>query len=80
MIAELKSYRGVSCFRCGEPFPVSAKVMSLQDEIELGGVNVPHAFVARCHRCESETVYTIGEVLRFEGEPTRRNLKRARAA
>ena len=80
MIAELKSYCGVSCFRCGEPIPASAKVMSLQGQIERGEANVPHAFAARCIRCESETVYTIGEVMRFEGEPAKRNLRRAQAA
>ena len=37
-------------------------------------------FAARCKRCESETVYTIGDVMRFDGEPAKRNLKSARAA
>ena len=79
MIVELKSYRGVSCFRCGEPIPVSAKVMSLQREIERGEANGPYAFAARCKICESESVYRISDVLTFEGEPSTRRRK-ARAA
>jgi hypothetical protein len=38
-------------------FPFLQKWMSLREEIERGEVNVPHAFAARCKRCESETVY-----------------------
>ena len=52
-----KSYRGVSCVRCREPIPVSAKVVSLQDEIAQGENNVPQTFSARCYLCEQESVY-----------------------
>jgi len=46
MILEQKSYRGVSCHRCGQPLPLSAKVVSLQDEIAQGKSNVPPTFSA----------------------------------
>jgi hypothetical protein len=79
MIAELRSYRGVSCVRCGEPIPVSAKVVSLEDEIAQGETNVLHAFVARCQICVSESVYEVADIQRFDGEPPRRRSRTARA-
>jgi len=80
MIAQQTSYRGVSCVRCGEPIPVSAKVVSLQDEIAQGEENVPHAFVARCHMCGHESVYEIKDLRRFGGEPPKRMWSRTRTA
>ena len=73
------SYRGVSCLRCGEPIPVSAKIVSLQDEIESKQADGPRAFVARCRFCESENVYPIGALKTFDGEPRERAF-RARTA
>jgi hypothetical protein len=62
MVAELtKRYRGVPCFRCGEPISVSAKVASLRSEIESRDTNAPHAFTVRCRLRAYETVYTIAE-------------------
>jgi hypothetical protein len=82
MIAESKSYLGVPCLRCGERIVVSAKVVSIQAEIENGELNAPHAFVARCRMCEYESVYQIKDVQTFDGEPSRprRRMVRARAA
>jgi hypothetical protein len=74
-----KSYRGVSCLRCGEPIPVSAKIVSPQDQIESSQTDAPGAFVARCRVCESENVYLIGALKTFGGEPRKRAF-RARMA
>jgi hypothetical protein len=74
MIAELtKSYRGVLCTRCGEPIAVPAKIVSLQDEQQYRETDVPHGFSLRCKLCESEGVYAMKDVQRFEGEPRWQN-------
>lgn len=76
MIAELKkSYRGVSCIRCGEPIPVSAKVVSLQDELDNADPNESHTFIARCGLCESESVYSRRDLKRFDGDPKKQARK-----
>ena len=81
MIAQLtKGYAGVTCLRCGEPIPVSAQVIRLQEEIELKETNVPHTFVARCKLGEYEDVYLSSAVKTFDGEPRKRIRQRARAA
>lgn len=76
MIAELtKSYPGVSCIRCREPIPVSAKVASLQDEPKYKETNTIRTFVVRCKFCEHENIYSVADLQTFEGEPRDRTLK-----
>jgi hypothetical protein len=71
-------YRGVSCSRCREPIPVSARVIGLQHEVG--------AFTLRCKVCMGESVYAVTEIQDFEGEPRSRrsasyqNSLRSRAA
>jgi hypothetical protein len=69
--SEPVSYSGVSCVWCGEPIPVSAKIISLQGQIARGETGVPYAFVARCKMCEYESMYEIRNVQRFDGQPRR---------
>jgi hypothetical protein len=76
MIAELaKTYRGVSCVRCREPIPVSAKVASLEDELEYKETNTIRTFAVRCRLCEQENIYSVADLEIFEGAPRDRILK-----
>ena len=79
MTAELKSFHAVLCNRCKEPIPVSAKIISLRDEVQHDDSDAPNGFTARCRFCEHEGVYAIKDVKRLDGEPPKRIL-RARAA
>jgi hypothetical protein len=79
VIVELDSFPGVSCLRCGNAIPVSARIVEIQDDIARGRTGVPYAFRVRCRICEYETIYEIRNVRRFDGEPRKRT-PRKRAA
>ena len=66
-------YRGVSCFRCGTPIPVAAKVHNLQDEVNDKETNAALSFSLRCRACEEESVYVVAAIQEFEGEPRTRH-------
>jgi predicted nucleic-acid-binding Zn-ribbon protein len=72
MTGELRSYFGVSCARCGAPTLVSAKAVSLQDEIAQRETSAPRVFVARCMLCEYDSLYALSRVhlgrIRVNGE------------
>jgi hypothetical protein len=70
-IVESNSYSGVLCVRCGDPIPVSARVIRLQDEIEQGETNVPYTFLVRCRlvaQSESDTCGKMAVRVRKDAE------------
>ena len=74
MIAELtKSYRGVLCFRCGEPIAVSAKVAGLKQELESDPADEARTFIARCKACDCENIYSLADIQTFDGTPRTRS-------
>jgi hypothetical protein len=73
--ANKSHYRGVSCARCGTPIPISAKVHSLQDEVDNEETNAARSFTSRCRCCEEESIYTVTAIQEFEGEPRTRRLR-----
>lgn len=77
MTANPHSFCGVACLRCGEPIPVSAKIVEIQDEIARGKTGVPYSFLARCKMCEYESIYEIRNIKRFEGQPRKRIMRAA---
>jgi hypothetical protein len=73
-----KTYCSVVCLKCGEPIPVSAKVVSLQDEIAEGEMNAPYTFaherilVSYCYFHENFTSELLAPVLMWQlGLPSR---------
>lgn len=79
MAIQLKGFRGVSCARCNGAIPVSARVISLHDEIAGGKRHVPHTFAVRCPTCEQESIYDIKGLQSFDGEPRKRKTRGRKA-
>jgi hypothetical protein len=71
MIAELVNrYHAVLCRRCRERIPVSSKRVRQDDEkVDASAAR------ARCRLCDYESVYAVGDVQEFEGNPRIRELE-----
>jgi hypothetical protein len=67
MIAEMKSYRGVSCISCGSRIAVSGTVANRKDN--AGSEESTAKFIARCKVCDHENIYSVAEVATFAGAP-----------
>ena len=50
-------YRGVLCFRCMEPIPVSSKLAGPWGESNCQELNPTYSFPLRCRVCEEEGIY-----------------------
>ena len=71
-------YRGVVCFRCMKPIPVSSKLAGPWGESNCQELNPTYSFPLRCRVCEKEGIYLVSDVHDFEGEPTPRRLNKHR--
>jgi hypothetical protein len=71
-------YRGVTCFRCMEPIPVSAKLAGPWGESNNQESNPTYSFPLRCGVCEEEGIYLVSDVHDFEGKPTPRRFNKRR--
>jgi hypothetical protein len=73
-----KSYKAITCARCGAAIPLSAKMADLREGSHDDRAATPRTFHARCRSCENEGVYTIDSIRNIEGEPpNRKSRKRA---
>ena len=72
------NYRGVTCFQCTEPIPVSVKLAGPCSESNCEESNATYSFPLRCRVCEEEGIYLVSDVHDFEGEPTPRRLNKHR--
>jgi hypothetical protein len=72
--AERCVFRGVKCYHCNEPIPISQFVASMAAEPEGDESGTPkhhecQAFTLRCAVCVKEWQYVIAEILEFVGVP-----------
>jgi hypothetical protein len=80
MVAEtVMKYRGVLCFHCHRPIPLSARVASVDAKLRRGDLTNaeeigPRAFSLRCRSCHREGMYFGTQFIDCEGEPPSRQL------
>jgi hypothetical protein len=69
-----QTYRGVLCFHCRQPIPLSASGVRREKDItnqEASDLDdfAPRHFTLRCRACHKEGFYTPTEVIDCEGAP-----------
>jgi hypothetical protein len=67
-------YRGVLCFYCHQPIPISATAAHREKKLRLTEMNPTRelgscVFTLRCRACEREGVYAGANFKDFEGTP-----------
>jgi hypothetical protein len=67
-------YRGVLCFYCHQPIPISAAAAHRENKLRPGEMSTAHelgscAFALRCRACEREGLYAESNFKDFEGTP-----------
>jgi hypothetical protein len=78
MVSEaVMKYRGVLCYHCQKPIPLSARVASVDAKLRRGDLTNqeelgPRAFALRCRSCHREGLYFGTQFIDCEGEPPSR--------
>jgi hypothetical protein len=67
-------YRGVTCFYCHQPIPISPTAAHRERKLRLAGMNPTGelgscVFTLRCRACEREGLYAESNFKDFEGTP-----------
>jgi hypothetical protein len=77
--AERMKYRGVLCFHCRRPIPLSARIANVDASLrrvnrspieELG----PRVFALRCRVCQEEGLYSESHFVDCDGLPLPRSM------
>jgi hypothetical protein len=75
MVSEtVMKYRGVLCFHCHRPIPLSARIASVEAKLRRGDLTNledlgPRAFALRCRSCHKEGLYSGTQFIDCEGTP-----------
>lgn len=78
MVAEtVMKYRGVLCWHCQRPIPLSARIASVEAKLRRGDLTHaeelgPRAFALRCRSCHREGLYFGSQFIDCEGTPPSR--------
>lgn len=78
MVADtVMKYRGVLCWRCQKPIPLSARIASVEAKLRRGDLTHveelgPRAFALRCRSCHREGLYFGSQFIDCEGTPLSR--------
>jgi hypothetical protein len=86
MVSEaVMKYRGVLCFHCQRPIPLSARIANVDAKMRRGDLTNleevgPRAFALRCRSCHKEGLYFGTQFIDCEGEPPSRQFSSKSAA